>query len=151
MKKIIWLVIILAIIILILAGVLLFWPSKTGQNNQQQNQNQQDTQQGIKIILPKENEEVSSPLKITGLVNGNGWSGFEGQVGTVKLVDGKGNELASGILMATSIWTRLPTYFETTLNFTAVNSGLATLIFKNENASGDPSRDKTFSLPVMIK
>ena len=28
-------------------------------------------------------------LKITGYVNGNGWSGFEGQVGHVELLDAK--------------------------------------------------------------
>lgn len=144
MKKEIWILIILGIIIIVLAGAL-FWPKPTKNNPQPQNVT------GIQITSPKAGEEVSLPLKITGSVNGEGWSGFEGQVGTVKLLDSVGKELASGILSATTEWTTLPTNFETTINFTAANSGPATLVFKNENPSGDPSRDKTFSLPVKIK
>jgi len=144
MNKNIWILIILAIIIVVLTGFL-FWPAK---NNRQ---SVIAPTAGITINSIKSGEEISSPLKITGIVNGDGWVGFEGQVGTVKLLDNAGKELSSGILNATTEWTTLPTNFETTLNFTANNSGPATLIFKNENPSGDPSRDKTFSLPVTIK
>ena len=144
MKKEILLVVILAVIIVILLGFL-FWPTKPANNNPVQKI------EGIEIISPKINEEISSPLKITGKVSGNGWSGFEGQVGTVQLLDYKGNKLAEGVLTAITEWTALPTSFSLTLNFTAINSGPATLVFKNENASGDPARDKTFFLPVKVK
>jgi hypothetical protein len=106
--------------------------------------------EGIQIISPKANEEVSSPIKIIGYVNGDGWSGFEGQVGIVKLLDAKGDELASGILTATTEWTTLPTNFETTLNFISPSAQSGTLVFHNENASGLPEKDKTFVLPVKI-
>ncbi len=106
---------------------------------------------GIEIFSPKVNETILSPLKITGVVNGNGWSGFEGQVGTVRLLDNGGNELAKGVLKATTEWTQLPTQFETTITFTATSGSLGSLVFKNENASGDPVRDKTFTLPVTFK
>ncbi len=147
MKKgiLLTIVIVLAVIIVVLAGVLLLPKS-----NQPSNNNQPPVL-GIQVISPKANEEISSPLKITGTTNGDGWNGFEGQVGTVRLLDSQGNQLALGILTATTDWMKPPVTFETTLNFNASSDGLGTLVFKNENASGEPSRDKTFTLQVKIK
>jgi hypothetical protein len=145
MRKDILMVVILGIIIILLLGALTFLPAKRSSQ-----QNPPVVTKGIQIISPKPNEEIFSPLKITGVVNGNGWSGFEGQVGNVRLLDGAGKELALGILTATTEWMKLPTNFETTLNFTVNNKGQATLVFHNENSSGDPAKDKTFSLPVKI-
>lgn len=142
MKKIILLPIILAIIILILIGALVFYkPPRPEQQTPQ-------TQQGIVIISPSAGQEVSSPLKITGYVNGQGWSGFEGQVGTVTILDYKGNELATAVLKATTEWTQLPTQFEADLKFSAANSGPVTLLFRNENPSGLPENSREFSLQV---
>ena len=148
MKKELWLIISLALIIVALAAVIL-WPAKAPTSSQQQNQ--QTTLASIEIFSPQPDQEVASPLKITGVVRGDGWGGFEGQVGSVKLLDYKGNQLAEAPLTATTEWTSLPTSFETTLNFTAANSGPATLMFHNENPSGDPARDRIFSLPVKVK
>lgn len=104
---------------------------------------------GIQIFFPKEHEVVSSSLKIAGAVNGNGWTGFEGQVGTVRLLDSNGNELAQGVLKATTEWTKLPTNFQADLSFKSPGQGLlGQLIFQNENASGDPAKKKTFTLPI---
>jgi len=141
MNKYIWLVAILVIIIVALVGIFILWPTKNPVNAPV-------AQEGIQITSPKANEEISSPLKITGVTSG--WNGFEGQVGTVKLLDYNGNQLASGILTATTDWMVPPTSFETTLNFTAANSGPGTLVFNNENPSGLPEYDKTFTLPVKI-
>jgi spore germination protein GerM len=143
MRKIILLPIILAIIILILAGVLVFY--KIPQSSQVS-----QTKEGLVVNFPVANQKISSPLKIAGYVNGQGWSGFEGQVGTVTLLDYKGNELATAVLKATTGWTQLPTQFEADIDFTAANSGPATLLFKNENASGISEKDKEFSLQVQI-
>ncbi|HQK63811.1 MAG TPA: Gmad2 immunoglobulin-like domain-containing protein, partial [Candidatus Staskawiczbacteria bacterium] len=142
MKKIILLPIILAIIILILVGLLVFL--KTPQDSQ----NIEHQEQGIVINSPLPNQEVSSPLKITGYVNGQGWSGFEGQVGTVAILDYKGNEIGTAVLKATTEWIELPTQFEADLEFSAANSGPVTLLFKNENPSGLPENSKEFSLKV---
>lgn len=136
---------ILSIIILVLVCILIFIPAKPSKNNHPIGT------EGIQITAPQANEEISSPLKITGTVTGNGWGGFEGQVGTVKLLNGTGKELAAGILTATTEWTTLPTNFETTLNFATPETENGSLVFKNENASGSPAKDKIFSLPVKIK
>ena len=100
--------------------------------------------------FPKSGETVLSPLKITGIVNGGGWSGFEGQVGTVSFVlDSDQTHDVGTFLKATTEWTKLPTSFEATLDFLSLGSGK--LIFKNENPSGDPSKDKTFIFPIIVK
>jgi hypothetical protein len=109
------------------------------------------TNSGITVSQPAPNSSVSSPLVVKGQVTGDGWSGFEGQVGTVQLVDGNGAELARGPLTATTEWTTLPTSFEVSLSFSKPASGTGKLIFHNENPSGDPARDKTFEVPITFK
>lgn len=143
MRKEFWLIIILAIIIVVLTGFLL-WPAKksvpapVGAD-------------GLQINSLQLNQEVSSPLKITGSVNGNGWAGFEGQVGNVKLLGSNGKELVSAPLTTTTDWTKLPTNFETTLVFQSNGLESGTLVFHNENPSGMPEKDKAFSLPIKLK
>ena len=145
---------ILTIIIVILIAVLL-WPiNKVENKNPQKNNNpaaQQQKTEGIKVDFPVANQEVSSPIKITGSVNNGGWSGFEGQVCTVQLLDYKGNKVAIGILKATTDWTKPPVSFESTLTFQTKIKGPMTLLFSNENPSGLPDKDKKFGLPVVIK
>ena len=117
-------------------------------------------QKGLVIISPKLNEEVSFSFKITGYVNGDGWTGFEGQVGTValkSLSDSGTGEVAidvldTAILRATTEWTSLPTYFEAELNFDpALATGDVILFFQNENPSGLPENYRSFVLPVKVK
>lgn len=140
----IYIVIILAVIIVVLSGVL--WWQKNSYSTKPL-----IIEPGIKILTPKANEEFSSPLKITGATNGNGWNGFEGQVGTVRLQDSVGNELALGILTAITDWMKPPVNFETYLQFSSDRDQDGKLIFRNENPSGLPEKDKQFVLPVKIK
>ncbi len=105
----------------------------------------------IELFSPKPGDVISSPLKITGVVRGNGWNGFEGQVGTVQVLDASGSELAVTYLPATTEWTALPTNFEASLEFVVTSETFGSLVFHNENASGDPERDKTFTVPVKFK
>lgn len=109
------------------------------------------TQEGITITSLQPGDTVTSPLRITGTVNGNGWTGFEGQVGIVELKDNATNNvLASGILTATTDWMQLPTSFEVTLWYSYQGNGSGTLVFHNENASGEPARDRVFNMPVKL-
>lgn len=142
MKKEFWIIIILAIIIVALVGVLVWFPAKK-QATPATVRNQDIT------VSVKSGQTISSPLKITGTVYDNGWAGFEGQVGNVKLVDSNGTEIVAEPLIATTEWTKLPTNFEANLQFDAA-PGSAQLIFHNENPSGIPEKDKTFILPVKI-
>ncbi|MSU60291.1 MAG: hypothetical protein EXS52_00030 [Candidatus Staskawiczbacteria bacterium] len=146
MNKNILVVIVLAIIIIVLA-LLLFLP-KTGQAPSQSNNTMVPV--GIEVFAPKLDEVVKSPLKITGKTMGNGWIGFEAQVGTVKLLDDAGKVLAFDILTAQGEWMQQVINFETTLNFTTM-ADAGSLVFYNENPSGEAERNKTFSLPVKFK
>jgi len=143
MKKEIYILIALAAIIVILAGVLLMWQEK-------KEILPVETESGIDVFQPKKNQEVSSPFEITGTVKGNGWIGFEGQVGTVKLLNSEGKELAMGILQATGDWMQTSINFKTSLEFISLYADNGTLVFNNENPSGEPGRDKQFVLPVRI-
>ncbi len=146
MNKIILVVVILAIIIVALLGVLIFIPGKVSNKP-----NSVIGTDGLQINGLVANQEISSPLKITGKVIGNGWGGFEGQVGAVELLDGNGKSIASGVLTATSEWMTLPVNFETTLSFQSNMSQSGNLVFHNENPSDMRDKDKTFVLPVKIK
>lgn len=106
-----------------------------------------EVKRGLVVENIKAGDTVSSPLQITGYVNGEGWNGFEGQVGTVSLQDNTGNELDIEPLTATTEWMTTTVRFETNLEFTT-NATEGKLVFRNENASGEPSRDKTVTIPV---
>ncbi|OGZ63474.1 MAG: hypothetical protein A2998_01580 [Candidatus Staskawiczbacteria bacterium RIFCSPLOWO2_01_FULL_37_25b] len=151
MKKIIlFILIILAVIVAIFAGILIFINKLTPETPPVAGGNS-----GIVIISlggSASNEEIFSPLKIVGYVTGkDSWTGFEGQVGTVRLLDSRGNQLALGILTATTDWMSPPVSFETVLNFLVQEDQNGTLVFHNENASGLPDMDKEFSMPIKIK
>lgn len=107
-------------------------------------------QKGIIILSLKANEKVSSPLRITGYINGDGWAGFEGQVGLVKLLDAENRELVQSILTATSDWMTSLIYFEANLEFSIIGEENGILLFLNDNPSGLPEKDKEFRLPVRI-
>lgn len=106
------------------------------------------TQTGLIVNVPKANNAVTSPLTVSGYVNGHGWNGFEGQVGSVKLIDDKGNVLAQKPLTAITEWTTTTVWFKTILEFNNPSTQTGKLIFRNENPSGMPERDKQFILPV---
>jgi hypothetical protein len=140
MKKEVWILVLLGAIIVVLLGFLIFVPAKKGSA---------PAAGGIEIISPKINEEILSPLKIKGVTNG--WNGFEGQVGTVKLFNNNGEQLGqTAILSATTDWTKPPVSFEATLNFVSTGAQDGALIFYNENPSGLPQYEKQFVLPVKI-
>ena len=130
---------------MVLVGVLLFLPKE------KVNAPVVLTDSGIKVFSPLSDAPIISPITITGIVTGNGWTGFEGQVGTVHVLDGTGKELAATFLKATTEWTQLPTNFEATLEFSNPHTKVGSLVFYNENASGDSVRDKTFILPITFK
>lgn len=104
----------------------------------------------IIISSPEKGETISSPLAIVGQINGGGWSGFEGQAGTVQLLDADGKVVSTAILEPTTDWMRLPTKFKATLNFSSPAEQNGTLVFKNENPSGMPENDRELKLLVKI-
>lgn len=109
-------------------------------------------QPGLVVQSPKFGAELTSPVAVTGYVNGEGWIGFEGQVGTVALLDEKNEQIGLGILTAKGEWMTIdPIYFEAQFTYQKITDGSGILIFRNENPSGLSENDRTFSLPVTIK
>ncbi len=106
---------------------------------------------GLTVTTPAAHASISSPLRVAGEIAGDGWVAFEAQAGTVELLDGEGKRLASGILSVTGDWMTLPVSFTGTLLFEAPSRPQSgTLVFRNENPSGDPGRDREFRLPVSL-
>ncbi|MDO8529882.1 MAG: GerMN domain-containing protein [bacterium] len=149
MQKNVIIVIVLAIVIVVL-GAIFLWPQNNTQTPPIDENNINPPPAGLEITSPKPGDTVVSPLKISGSVKGEGWTGFEGQVGIVKLFDSSNKELAFGILTATQDWMKLPTPFETTLFFDYPGDGEGKLVFYNENPSGEAQRDQTYTMPVKL-
>lgn len=108
----------------------------------------------IIVHSPTIDAAVSSPLTITGEARGPWY--FEASF-PITLTDWDGKIIAQGHAEATSDWMTTDFVpFTATLTFTtpipgdpAKNRG--TLILKNDNPSGDPSRDKYLEIPVEFK
>ena len=147
-KKIIWGVV---IVIIIIAGGFsynfLFKPRITDCCHGEQ--------YGIVIEQPTINEDVQLPITIKGYLSGVGvgWSAFEGVAGSVQVFDAN-NKAISNIeqLKATTDWMKPVVHFEATVGDREMMSHLTTqtgfLVFKNENAKGDPVDDREFRLLI---
>lgn len=141
MNKILLISLIVVAVIAVIIGAIFFFNQRNSQAG---------GEIGIKIFAPTENEVITSPLEIRGTISGNGWNGFEGQAGTVRLVNSEGLELASTYLPAVTDWMQPSVNFKADLEFRSLFEDTGKLIFHNENASGLPDKDREFVLPVRI-
>jgi len=145
MQKPIWLLGVLGAIFVALLGILIFMPAKQPVPQAQA--------EGIHVTSIKANDKVSFPVEISGYIDGkDSWVGFEGQVGTVNLIGKDGIQVSSAVLTATTDWMKFPTEFKIVFDFSERLGYIpeGTLVFHNENPSGDPTRDRTFLLPIVI-
>jgi hypothetical protein len=96
------------------------------------------------------NQEIKSPIKISGKVKGN-WF-FEGSF-PIQLVDADGNILGRSIATSTSDWMTsdfIP--FTSELSFEKPTSTIrVVLILKNDNPSGNPDLDQNIFIPLILK
>ena|SRR5581483_10536417 len=101
----------------------------------------------IEVTAPLKNATVSSPLSITGDARG-AWY-FEATA-PVELRDAAGKVIAQGHITAQGDWmTEDFVPFTATLTFPKQPSGsTGTLVLKNDNPSGDPSRQHELDIPV---
>ena len=111
--------------------------------------------EGIFVTSPGVNEDLVSPFKIVGYINGNGWTAFEGQAGVARLkyITKDATEvIGMALLTASTDWMNLLVFFETSMSFNKpLGDGEVILEITNENPSGLSEYDKTFSFPVKIK
>lgn len=105
----------------------------------------------IRLTSPRPNQEISSPVKITGEARGN-WF-FEASF-PVFLTDWDGRIIAQGIATAKSDWmTTEFVPFEADLTFVLdadIYSKNGTLILKKDNPSGLPEHDDALEIPVVL-
>ena len=96
----------------------------------------------------KPNDKIDSPTKIE--VNSKGvWFGFEGELGTVVLVNEEGEKLGLGILKTTENWmVKGPVNYQCNLAYDANKAGNGKLVFSNNNPSGEEKNDQSFEIPV---
>jgi Immunoglobulin-like domain of bacterial spore germination. len=103
----------------------------------------------IYVTTPKKNAGVSSPIELVGKARGPWY--FEASA-PVKLLDKDGNLLAQSYVTAEGEWmTEEFVDFKGVLSYESDYKGEASLLFMNDNPSGDPSRDKSFIVPVVLK
>ena len=119
-----------------------------GDNNTSTSTDGQETESDIIVVKPKANEEISSPLEITGQARGTWY--FEASF-PVRLEDANGMILARSIAQAQSDWmTENFVPFKATLEFTATSSSNGQLILAKDNPSDLPANAKEIKIPVKI-
>ncbi len=102
----------------------------------------------VVLANPASNATITSPLMVSGTAPSS-WF-FEGSF-PITLKDSKGLEVARATAQALGDWTTGgPVQFRATVTFRAPAAINGTLILKNDNPTGDPSRDKSFSIPVIF-
>ena len=118
--------------------------------NKKVQENPSPKPEAIEVAFPKPNNEIVSPLTVTGQARGT-WF-FEASFPVV-LTDWDGKIIASGIATAKEDWmTENFVPFEATLTFTKPaykNNGF--LILKKDNPSGLPEFDQAYEIPISFK
>jgi hypothetical protein len=104
----------------------------------------------VTVITPAANQLLKSPQRIHGKAPGT-WF-FEANV-VVKLLDEHGAVLAQNRGQAKGEWmTEQPVEFESKLIFTVpAGQTKGTLVIENDNPSGLPENQKSYSVPVRLR
>lgn len=143
-KKII--LIVIAVALLATAGFFFFY------NKPQQPQDVGNVLEKADLIVvtsPKSNNAITSPLIITGMARGY-WF-FEASF-PIKLLDGKGNIIASGIAQSESDWmTENFVPFRAELKFENPGSGRGMLILEKDNPSDLPQNADELRMPIVFR
>ncbi len=102
----------------------------------------------ISVSEPRPNSNVRTTFNVTGQARGSWY--FEASFPII-LKDNKGNILVQTIAKAQGDWmTDNFVPFSSTVSITSAYTGPAILILKNDNPSGDPTKDKQIEIPITI-
>lgn len=103
----------------------------------------------IVVTSPKPGETVSSPLEVLGEAKGPWY--FEASA-PVDVLDAEGKILGRGYIEAQGEWMTTDFVpFRGVITFEAPLTSKGEIVFKNDNPSGDPVRDKFFRVPVKFE
>ncbi len=107
---------------------------------------EKDPSDMIRVSAPQRNETIANPLRINGEARGTYF--FEASF-PIKLLDGNGQEVATGIANADGEWmTEEFVPFSATLTFVRPATANGSLAFMRDNPSGLPENDMSFVVPV---
>lgn len=103
----------------------------------------------IRVVTPKPNEIITSPLRIEG--EARGFWFFEASF-PVRLVDDSGKELGLAIAQAQDEWmTENFVPFRTELEFRMPTTERGTLVLEKDNPSGLPEHADELHIPVRFR
>jgi hypothetical protein len=93
---------------------------------------------------------ITSPLTVTGAVTGGGWF-FEGSF-PIKIVDGDGATIGTGVAQAQTDWMSTSSVpFTAIISFKSTQRATGTVLFSKDNPSGLPQNDASLNIPVRFK
>ena len=100
----------------------------------------------ITVAIPKANQIITSPITVSGEAKGN-WF-FEASA-PVEIRDATGKLLGQGPVQAEGNWMTTDFVpFKGTITFTKSTTQTGTITFKNDNPSGLPENERSFSIPI---
>ncbi len=107
--------------------------------NQYDGNNKVAEEDGCGFVLdePLPKKLFTFPFTVSGKITGCGWEAFEGQVGSVYILDGSGVTVASEPLLATSPWMAEVVSFNQNLSMPIIDTPDGVLRFSNEDPSGE--------------
>ena len=133
-----------AIVIILAIGGVGLWLNKTNMMPQQKTNDTYDSL--IQVFLPLPNQQVASPLKVSGKAVGNWY--FEASF-PIMILDANGEKLGVVPAQAQSGWmTTEFVPFEATLTFDKPTTKTGTLVLMKDNPSGLPENDDSISIPI---
>lgn len=147
--------IVLAIIIVILLGLIIFLkptqaPTVPVGTNASSSQGVTSYDGTITITMPgAEDTLITSPVGIEGTATGN-W--FNEATFPVRVLDGDGTMLGRGTAQALGDWmTSSSVAFSANIAFTAPKYATGTILFMSDDPSGNPLNEHQFGLEVRFK
>lgn len=144
--------IVLAVVIVVLLGIVLFWkpvqgPTVSGNATSTAVVSADGT---LQITAPAANATIASPVGVSGSATGGNWF-FEASF-PIKILDGDGTVLGQGPAQALGDWMTTGTVgFFANIPFTTARYATGTIVFANANPSGLPKNAKEFRLSVRFK
>jgi len=140
MMKYIISVVTIVVIVLVSATLIFDWGRKN-------NSSLMDQSGEIVIDTPRVNSVIGDKVKISGKARGSWY--FEASF-PIQIQDSDGNILATSTATAESDWmTEDFVPFSSLIMFSVpTTTSYGKIVFKNDNPSGDPVKDKFFEIPV---
>jgi hypothetical protein len=144
------LAIVLGVIIIVLLGVLFFYNPAKAPPIASVPAPVVSADGHLSVSSLHANDVVTSPLTVTGTVTGGGWF-FEGSF-PIKIVDGDGATIGTGVAQAQADWMSTSSVpFTAIISFTAAHRATGTVLFSKDNPSGLSQNDASLAIPVRFE